>query len=70
MIDTYIEDVEGFIDRGLHVEGEACVDFGGDFARNDFKDLLAELDEEAVKGRIDLLVYIFALHQRLEPMCW
>lgn len=30
----YINNVEGFLDRALNIEGELCVDFGGNLARN------------------------------------
>lgn len=52
---AYLDEVEGLIDRGLGVEGEAGVDLGGDAAGDDLKDLSAELDQETVESRVDLL---------------
>ena len=36
--------------RGLLVEGETCVNLGGDTARDDLQDLLAELDQLRMKS--------------------
>ena len=52
----HLDDVQGLVDRGLSVEGEAGVDLGGDLARDDLENLLAELDKEAVEGGVDLLI--------------
>jgi len=49
-------DVQGLVDGGLFVKGEARVDFGGDSAGDDFEDFLAEFDEEAVERGVDLVV--------------
>lgn len=52
--DTVLVDTEGLVEGeellslglgGLLVEGKTSIDFGGDTARDDFEDLLAELDE-------------------------
>jgi hypothetical protein len=48
--------VEGLVDRGLCAERESGIDLSGDLAGDDLEDLLAELDEEVVKSRVDLLV--------------
>lgn len=48
--------MEGLVDGGLGVKGQAGVDLGGDAAGNDLENLLAKLDEEAVEGVVDLLV--------------
>ena len=58
---TNINDMESLVDGALDVEGEASVDFGGDLARDDLENLFAEFDEETVEGRVDLLIYVFAL---------
>ena len=55
------DDVQGLVDRGLGVEGEAGVDLGGDLAGDDLQDLLAELDEKVIQGGVDLFVEGFAL---------
>lgn len=56
-----VDDVQGLVDGGLGVEGEAGVDLGGDLAGDDLQDLLAELDEEVIQGGVDLFVEGFAL---------
>jgi hypothetical protein len=48
--------VQGLVNGGLGVKGEASVDLGGDLAGNDLKNLLAELNEKTVEGGVDLLV--------------
>jgi hypothetical protein len=48
--------VERLVDRRLCAEGESGVDLGGDLAGDDLEDLGAELDQEVVEGRVDLLV--------------
>ena len=53
---THVNNVEGLFDRGLGVEGEGGVDFGGDLAGDDLEDLLAELNKEVVESGVDLLV--------------
>lgn len=53
---TYVDDAEGLLDGDILVEGETGVDLSGDLAGDDVQDLLAELDEEVVKGDINLLV--------------
>lgn len=59
----YLDDVQGLVDRGLGVEGEAGVDLSRDLAGDDVEDLLAELDQQAVEGGIDLLIEGLALFQ-------
>jgi hypothetical protein len=56
VIFTYLDDVEGLVDGALGVEGQLGVDLGRDLAGDDFQDLLAELDQEAVQGGLDLIV--------------
>lgn len=51
-----LDDVQGLVDRGLGVKGEAGVDLGRDLAGDDLEDLLAELDQETVQRSIDLVV--------------
>lgn len=51
-----LDDVQGLVDRGLGVEGEAGVNLGRDLAGDDLEDLLAELDQETVQRSIDLIV--------------
>lgn len=58
---TYVNDVQGLVDGGLGVEREASVNLGGDLAGDDLEDLLAELDQEAVEGIVDLDVDALAL---------
>jgi hypothetical protein len=53
---TYLDDVEGLVDGALGVEGQLGVDLGRDLAGDDLQDLLAELDQEAVQGGLDLIV--------------
>jgi hypothetical protein len=48
--------VQGLVDRSLGVEGEPRVHLGRDLAGDDLENLLAELDEEAVEGGVDLVV--------------
>lgn len=52
--------MQGLVDGGLGVEGEAGVDLGGDLAGDDFEDLLAELDQQAVESGVHLCVDIAA----------
>jgi hypothetical protein len=56
MHEAHLDDAEGLLDGGLGVEREAGIDLGGNLAGNDLEDLLAELDEKAVKGLVDLVV--------------
>lgn len=53
---TYLDDLKGLVDGALGVEGQLGVDLSGDLAGNDLEDLLAELNQQAVQGGIDLLV--------------
>ena len=53
---SYLDDGEGLVNGGLGVEGQLGVNLGGDLARNNLEDLLAELNKETVQGGIDLLV--------------
>jgi hypothetical protein len=53
---TNLNDAEGLLDGGLGVEREAGIDLGGNLAGDDLEDLLAEQDEETVKGLVDLVV--------------
>lgn len=52
----YLDDLEGLVDGGLGVEGQVGVDLGGDLAGDDLEDLGAELDQEAVESKLDLLL--------------
>jgi hypothetical protein len=58
---TYVDDAESLVDRGLGVEGEAGVDLGRDLAGNNVEDLLAELDEEVVEGGVNLVLNVVAV---------
>lgn len=58
---TYLDDVKSLVNRGLGVEGETSIDFGGNLSGDNLKDLLAELNEETVNGSIDLLIDSLAL---------
>lgn len=53
---TNLNNTQSLVNGGLCAEGENGVDLGGDLAGNDLKNLLAELDEEVVQGRVNLLV--------------
>jgi hypothetical protein len=53
--------VQGLVNGGLGVEREAGVDLGGDLAGDDLENLLAELDQEAVDGIVNLHVDALAL---------
>lgn len=53
--------MEGLLDGGLSVEREPGVDLGGDLAWDDLENLLTELDEEVVKGVVDLVVKVLAV---------
>ena len=59
--------MESLLDRALDVEGETSVNLSGDFAGNDLEDLLAELDEKTVEGRVDLLVDVLPLREMSDP---
>ncbi len=50
---VHADEVAGFVDVGLGVEGEAGVDFGGDAAGDDFEDFEAEGDDEAVHDAVE-----------------
>lgn len=51
-----VDDVQSLVNRGLLVERETGVDLGRNLAGDDFENLLAELDEEAVEGGVNFLV--------------
>jgi len=53
--------VESLVDGGLGVEGESCVNLGGDLSWDDLEDLLSELDEKAVEGGVYLLVDVLSV---------
>lgn len=57
----YLNKVEGLVDGGLGVEGEAGIDLSGDLAGDDLENLLAELNQESVEGIINLLVDVTSL---------
>jgi hypothetical protein len=46
------DEFAGFVDGALGIEGEACVDFGGDAAGDDVEDFEAEEDEDAVEDGV------------------
>lgn len=58
---SYVDDVEGLSDGLLGVEREARVNLRRDLAWDDLQDLLAELHEQAVQGRVHLRVDVFAV---------
>lgn len=58
---TYLDDVQGLVDRSLGIEREAGIDLGGDLAGDDVEDLTAELNQEMVESGVDLLVESVAL---------
>lgn len=53
--------MKGLVDGALGVEGERGIDLSRDLAGDDLENLLAELDEEAVEGGIDLGVDVATL---------
>lgn len=53
---TYLDKVESLVDGSFGVERVTSVDLGGDLAGDDLENLLAELNEEAVEGIVNLLV--------------
>ena len=53
--------MQGLLDGAFLVEGEARIDLCGHAARHDGEDLLAELDQQTVEGRVDLVVLILAV---------
>lgn len=48
--------MKSLVDGGLGVERVKGIDLSGDLAGNDLENLLAELNQEAVEGIINLLV--------------
>lgn len=48
--------MQGLVNRGLGVKGEASVDFSGNLAGNDVEDLPTEFNEQTVEGRVNLVV--------------
>ena len=61
---AYINDMESFVDGGLIVERKSSINLSRDFARNDFEDFFAKLNEQSIKCSINLLIDIFALIKR------
>lgn len=57
---THFNNVQGLVNAGLGVERETGIDLSGDLAGNNLQDLLAKLNQETVKGSIDLGVDILA----------
>lgn len=55
-----LDEVLGLGLGGLLVKREGSVDLGRDTARDDLEDLDTELDEEAVAGKVDLLLLVVA----------
>ena len=53
--------MKGLVNGALGVKGQLGVDLSGDLAGDDLQDLLAELDEEAVQGGLNLLIEAAAL---------
>jgi hypothetical protein len=53
---AYLNKVKGLVDGGLGIERVTGIDLSGDLAGNDLENLLAELNEEAVEGIVNLLV--------------
>jgi hypothetical protein len=62
----YLNNVKGLVDGGLGIEREASINLGGDLSGNDLENLLAELNQELVKGGVNLLVDVLALFQLSE----
>lgn len=59
----YLDEVQGLVNGGLGVKGEASIDLGGDLAGNDLKNLLAKLNQKTVEGGVNLLINGAALWQ-------
>jgi hypothetical protein len=53
---TYVNDVKGFFDRLLGVERVAGVNLSRDTSWDNLQNLLAKLDQQAVKRSVDLLI--------------
>jgi hypothetical protein len=58
---SHLDDMQGLVHRSLSIKGETGIDFGGNFARNDCKNLLTELNQQTVKTCVDFLFNGFAL---------
>lgn len=56
-----LDDVQGLVDAGLGVEGDAGVDLSRNPAGDDLKDLTAELNEQVFESGIRLLVDSLAI---------
>jgi len=59
--ETHINDVKSLRDGSIGVERESGVDLGGNLARNNLQDLLAELDKKAVESCVNLIIVILAV---------
>ena len=46
---TYINNVQGFLNRFLGVEGVSGIDFGGNLSGNDLEDLGAEFHQQSIQ---------------------
>lgn len=53
--------MKSFLDRSLLVEGESGINLCRDLSWNDLEDFRTELDQQTVKGSIDLLVNVVSL---------
>lgn len=53
--------MQGLVNGGLCVEGEAGIDLSRDLAGDNLKNLPAELNEKSVKGILDLVVKVATL---------
>lgn len=59
---TYVDDVKSPPNGTLDVECETSVNFSGHSTGHNVENFSAELHKKTVEGRVDLLVYVFALH--------
>ncbi len=48
--------MQSLVNGSLGIEGKSSIDFGGNLSRDNSQNLLSELDQETVKGRVDLLI--------------
>jgi len=58
---TYVNDVKSLLHGSLSGEREAGVDLSGDLAWDNLEDLATELDEQAVKGGVDLVILVLSV---------
>lgn len=65
LVATYVDDVKSLLDGALGVVGERGINLSRDTAGNNLQDLLAELDQQTVKGSLNLSLLGAALLLRV-----